>query len=214
MMHLQIANAPTSWGVEDPDDPANPPWPRVLDEAAAAGYAGIELGPLGYMPDRPALLRSELDMRGLELVAGFVFMPLHTAAGVAAGLQLARRTCALVSGAGAGTLVIIQGFTPERERAAGRPGAAPPLTGAEWATLVDGVHELARLAADEYGLVSCFHPHAGTHVEFEPEVERLIAATDPELVSLCVDTGHCAYAGVDPVDLYRRHHDRVAYFHL
>jgi len=214
MMHLRVANAPTSWGIEEPGDPANPPWPRVLDEVASAGYAGIELGPLGYMPDRPAKLRAELDMRGLLLVAGFVFVPLHTPAGVAAGLRIARRTCELLSEAGARYLVIIQGFTRERERAAGRAGAAPPLAGGEWATLVDGVHALARLAADEYGLLPCFHPHAGTHVEFEPEVERLVAATDPELVSLCVDTGHCAYAGIDPVELYRRHAARVAYLHL
>ena len=51
-------------------------------------------------------------------------------------------------------------------------------------------------------------------MEFEPEIERLIATTDPELVSLCIDTGHCAYAGVDPVELYRRHSERVAYLHL
>src|SRR5215213_1316961 len=101
MMHLHVANAPTSWGIEDPHDPDNPPWPRVLDEVASAGYAGIELGPLGYMPDRPAKLRSELEMRGLELVAGYVFVPLHTEAGVAAALRIARRTCALLSEAGA-----------------------------------------------------------------------------------------------------------------
>ena len=60
-MHLRIANAPTSWGVEEPDDPANPPWSRVLDDVAAAGYPGVELGPLGYLPDDPVRLRRELD---------------------------------------------------------------------------------------------------------------------------------------------------------
>jgi inosose dehydratase len=110
--------------------------------------------------------------------------------------------------------VIIQGSTPERERAAGRAGAAQALTDAEWETLTEGVHALARAAADEHGLVPCFHPHAGTHVEFEHEIERLMAGTDPRVVSLCIDTGHCAFAGVDPVELYLRHADRVAYLHL
>lgn len=213
-MAVRIANAPTSWGIEDPGDPANPPWRRVLDEAAGAGYAGIELGPLGYLPQDTAALRRELNGRQLELVAGFVFVPLHTPEGIEAGVRVARKTCELLAGAGARHLVIIQGFTPEREAAAGRAGKAPALTDAEWATLTDGVHALARLARDEHGLGPCFHPHAGTHVEFEPEIERLIAETDPELVSLCIDTGHCAYAGVDPADLYRRHADRVAYLHL
>lgn len=212
-MEIRVANAPTSWGIEDPADPANPPWPRVLDEVARAGYAGIELGPLGYLPNGAALL-TELETRELELVAGFVFEPLHDMQARNGALRAATATCEVLAEAGAAHLVIIQGFTPERERAAGRPGAAPALTEPEWATLIESVHSIARLAADEHGLSPCFHPHAGTHVEFEPEIERLIARTDPELVSLCIDTGHCAYAGVDPVALYRRHSDRVAYFHL
>jgi inosose dehydratase len=212
-MQLRIAAAPTSWGIEDPGDPANPPWQRVLDEAAAAGYEGVELGPLGYLPGDAERLRRELDLRELTLVAGFVFVPLHTPDGVDEALRTGRATCELLAGAGARHLVVIQGFTPEREAAAGRPGEATPMTDAGWATLTDGVHALARLARDR-GLVPCFHPHAGTHVEFEDEIERLISVTDPELVSLCLDTGHCAYAGVDPVALYRRHAERVAYFHL
>jgi inosose dehydratase len=213
-MHLHIANAPTSWGIEDPSDPANPPWRRVLDEVAAAGYSGVELGPLGYLPEDPARLRGELATRELELVAGYVFAPLHTAEGAAEGLRLARRTCRLLAECGAGRLVIIQGFTPERERSAGRADEAVPLSDAEWTVLAGAVQALAQLARQEYGLLPCIHPHAGTHVEFEPEIERLIACTDPGLVSVCIDTGHCAYAGVDPVALYRRHAERVAYFHL
>ena len=213
-MHLRVANAPTSWGVEEPGDPANPPWSRVLDDVAAAGYPGVELGPLGYLPEDPARLRRELDARELELVAGFVFAPLHTDEGAAEALRVGRRTCELLAGTGAARLVIIQGFTPERERAAGRAGEAEGLDDAEWDTLTRTVHELARMARDDHGLVPCIHPHAGTHVEFEDEIERLIAATDPELVSLCIDTGHCAYAGVDPVALSRRNAGRVSYFHL
>jgi inosose dehydratase len=212
-MQVRIANAPTSWGVEDPEDGANPHWRQVLDQVALAGYAGIELGPLGYLPQKEHLLRRELELRQLELVAGFLFEPLHTRQGLARALEVAQRTCRLLAAGGAGHLVIIQGFTRERERAAGRPGAALPLREAEWRSLVQGVHEVARIAA-EHGLVPCFHPHAGTHVEFADEIERLVEATDPELVGLCIDTGHCAYAGVDPAALYRRHAERVVYFHL
>jgi inosose dehydratase len=213
-MQLRIANAPTSWGVEDPGDGANPPWRHVLDQVALAGYAGIELGPIGYLPQKEHLLRRELELRRLELVGGFLFEPLHTAEGIARALDVARRTCRLLAAAGARHLVIIQGFTRERERAAGRPGAALQLRDGEWRTLVEGVHEVAQIAAGDHGLVACFHPHAGTDVEFGDEIERLLDDTDPSLVRLCIDTGHCAYAGVDAVALYRRHADRVAYLHL
>jgi inosose dehydratase len=210
-MQIRIANAPTSWGVEDPEDGANPPWDELLYAIANAGYAGTELGPLGYLPGEPAELRQELAVRGLELVGGYVFEPLHTAAGAAHALEVAERTCALLSAAGAVHLVIIQGFTTGREGAAGRPGAAAPLAEEEWRTMVATVEEVARLAAEEHGLIPVFHPHAGTHVEFEEEIDRFAADTD---VPLCIDTGHCAYAGIDPVALYTRHAERVAYFHL
>jgi inosose dehydratase len=210
-MQIRIANAPTSWGVEDPEDGANPRWDRLLSDIADAGYDGTELGPLGYLPEEPAALRRELDGRGLELVGGYVFEPLHTPAGALGALAVARRTCELLAAAGAVHLVIIQGFTPERERAAGRRGAADALTDDEWRTLVASVEQLATVAVDEHGLVAVFHPHAGTHVEFEDEIDRLAADT---AVPLCIDTGHCAYAGIDPVALYRRLGDRVVYFHL
>lgn len=211
-MRLRVANAPTSWGIEEPGDPANPAWQQVLDEVAGAGYAGIELGPLGYLPADDAVLRDELQRRRLELVAGYLFEPLHTPDDVANALMLAHRTCRLLAAAGARRLVIIQGFTPARERAAGRPEATPPADA--WRTMIEGVHEVARVAAGEYRLEPCFHPHAGTFVEFEAEVERLVEDTDPALVGLCIDTGHCAYAGIDPVELFRRHAGRVAYLHL
>jgi inosose dehydratase len=210
-MQLRIANAPTSWGVEDPEDGANPRWDRLLSDIAGAGYDGTELGPLGYLPDEPATLRRELDERDLELVGGYVFEPLHMLAGAARALEVTRRTCELLGAAGAVHLVIIQGFTEERELAAGRPGAAEPLTERQWHTLLATVDEVARVAAEEHGLIPVFHPHAGTHVEFEDEIDRFAADSD---VPLCIDTGHCAYAGIDAVALFRRHAERVAYFHL
>ncbi len=209
-MQIRVANAPTSWGVESPDDGANPPWERLLSEIAGAGYVGTELGPLGYLPDDPAVLRRELAGRGLELVGGYVFEPLHIAGAAARALERAGPTCDLLAAAGAVHLVIIPGFTAERERAAGRPGAAAALTEEEWEVLVASVDALVGIAS-ERGLTAVFHPHAGTHVEYEDEIDRFAALTD---VALCIDTGHCAYSGIDPVGLYNRHADRVAYLHL
>ena len=48
-MTIRIGNAPCSWGVEFANDPRNPPWRQVLSDCAAAGYTGIELGPIGFI---------------------------------------------------------------------------------------------------------------------------------------------------------------------
>lgn len=55
-MIYPIANAPCSWGVDDPKNPNLPAWATVLKEAAQAGYRSIELGPWGYLPTDPASL--------------------------------------------------------------------------------------------------------------------------------------------------------------
>ena len=44
-MTITITTAPCCWGVDDVSNPNLPDWRRVLDEAAAAGYGGLELGP-------------------------------------------------------------------------------------------------------------------------------------------------------------------------
>ena len=59
-MTIRIGNAPCSWGVEFASDPRNPTWQTVLKECAAAGYKGIELGPVGFMPEDPAVLADAL----------------------------------------------------------------------------------------------------------------------------------------------------------
>lgn len=66
-------------------------------------------------------------------------------------------------------------------------------------------------------------PHGvklGLHVEFlsalrlADGIDRLLAATDPDLVGLALDTAEVAIAGIDPVELFRRHADRVVHIQL
>ena len=49
-MSMTVTTAPCCWGVDDIANPHLPDWRLVLDEVAAAGYGGLELGPYGYMP--------------------------------------------------------------------------------------------------------------------------------------------------------------------
>ena len=71
-MKVTVGTAPDSWGVWFPEDPRQMPWQRFLDEVKEAGYEWIELGPYGYLPTDLALLRSEVDKRGLKVSGAFV----------------------------------------------------------------------------------------------------------------------------------------------
>ena len=59
-----------------------------------------------------------------------------------------------------------------------------------------------------------FHPHADTHVDTQERVERFLSDTDPELVNLCLDTGHISYCDGNNVEIIERFPERITYVHL
>ena len=213
-MHLSIGNAPCSWGVEFADDPRNPTWTHVLDEAHAAGYTGIELGPLGFMPEDPAILGPALAERDLTLIGGVLFRPFHDPAQWAQVQDAALRTCRALSAHNAKRLVLIDSISPRRAPTAGRGAEAERLKGPERTGFLDRIKSVAKLGAEEFGLQVTMHAHAAGFVEFEDELEDVLNAVEPSLLGVCLDTGHSEYAGFDPVAFYSRHSDRVSYLHF
>ena len=213
-MSIRIGNAPCSWGVEFADDPRNPSWQSVLSDCAEAGYKGIELGPVGFMPEDPVELSEALDKYGLELIGGVVFRAFHDADQWEDVLDGAKRTCAALKAHGAKHFVLIDSISPRRAPTAGRASEAEQMDIAEWTAYRDRLIHVARMGSEDYGLIPELHPHAGGFMDFEPEVERFLSEVDSDVIKLCVDTGHCTYAGFDPVSFMKRHIDRITYVHF
>ena len=192
---MRVAAAPISWGVcEVPGWGLMLPPERVLAEMAALGVKATELGPVGYLPLDPSALSAELERHGLSLVGGFVPLVLR---------EQAERIGRVLAAAGADVFVAAvvmdaDWATPER------------LDDDAWRRLAAHLDGVAELVAG-LGLELVLHPHAGTLVEREPDIERLLAASE---VALCLDTGHLAIAGADPVEFVRRHSGRIAHVHL
>ena len=193
-MTITIGNAPCSWGVEFANDPRNPTWQRVLDECKAAGYMGIELGPIGFMPEDPLELGDALSARGLTLIGGVVFRPFHDAEKWDDVVDAAKRTCRALVSHKAKHLVLIDSISPRRAPTAGRPNEAEQMDAAEWKGFCDRFRTIARMGSEEYGLTVSIHPHAAGFIDFEAETERLLAEIDPSILKLCLDTGHSHYA--------------------
>ncbi|WP_067688753.1 TIM barrel protein [Nocardia jejuensis] len=200
---LRIAAAPISWGVCEV-----PGWGHALDagtvlaEMARLGITATEFGPPGYLPADPRELRERLGGYGITPIGGFLALALHRDPGTA--LARAREAVALFAATGAEVLVLAA--------ATGQDGydTRTPLTDHEWRTLIDTAATVGDIAA-EHGLRATLHPHVGTHVETEAEVERFLA--DSEL-DICLDTGHLAIGGTDPVALARRAAHRIGHVHL
>jgi inosose dehydratase len=206
---LKLGTAPDSWGVWFPADRQQTPWERCLDEIAEAGYRYTELGPYGYLPTDPAELERELSARGLELAAGFTMFDLEQPGAWEQAKGPTETVARLLESFGSEYLVIIDDVYTDLYTGVSR--YPPQLDDATWNHLVDTTKRIGEVA-ERHGLKTVFHPHAQTHVEFEHQIERLLADTDS--LSLCFDVGHHAYCGGDPVAFYERHHDRIPYLHL
>ncbi|MHA6267112.1 TIM barrel protein [Aliiroseovarius sp. CAU 1755] len=213
-MTIRIGNAPCSWGVEFAQDPRNPSWQSVLKDCAAAGYKGIELGPVGFMPEDPAVLGEALVKHELELIGGVVFRAYHDPDAWEDVLDATHRTARALKAHGAEHLVLIDSISPRRAPTAGRADMAEQMDKAEWTAYRDRIAESARIGAEEYGLTVGIHAHAAGFMDFEPELERLLDEVDEKILKICFDTGHHSYAGFDPVAFMKRHMDRISYMHF
>lgn len=207
---LRLATGPVSWGVDFADAPDNPPWTLVLDEIGQSGVGALELGPVGYLPEDPGLLREALTCRGLTAVGSFVFDDLHDASRRHHVLDTTERACRAVSAARGTILVIIDRPCPARSATAGRAAHAGRLPNDVWRYMIGLIADLAKLVAD-HGLRPAFHPHAGSYVEFPDEIDRLLDDTD---IGLCLDTGHAAYAGMQADKAIREYASRLVHVHL
>src|SRR5690606_7187238 len=142
--------------------------------------------------------------RDLTLIGATHVHTLGDAASAPAFMETLHELSALLVSLGAKHLVIMDesNFYP-----AGREGV---LDESGWQGLIAMVRDAQSLVESEYGLKLSFHPHVGTAVEREVQIDRLLAETD---IDLCFDTGHHAFCDQDPIAYMRRVFDRIAYMH-
>ena len=213
---IRVANAPVSYGAFEITVGVLPNVPgpeEVLTAIAQAGYEGTELGPPGYLGDREQL-RERLERHGLGLAGAYIPLRLSEPDYRDEDLAAMELTLDLLGATGTreGLPVLADAGSPDR---AANPGRAAldrgvGLDDAGWSRLADGVARAVELARST-GFEPTFHPHAGTFVEAQWEIERLLELTE---VGLLVDTGHLLLGGCDPVQALRDWRDRVNHVHL
>jgi inosose dehydratase len=213
LSRLTLGTAPDSWGVWFPQDAHQVGWRQYLDELPKAGYVWTELGPQGFLPQDPAQLGDELESRGLKVCGGTVFASLHQGK---EALDKAKedfgREARLLREVGATYLVHLP--TQYTDMHTGEVTEGADLAKEDWNNLVGGTNELARYLLEEFGVKLVFHPHVDTHVDTQERIERFLSDTDPQLVNLCLDTGHISYCHGDNVAIVQRFPERITYVHL
>ena len=202
---MKLAGAPISWGVSEV-----PAWglqlapDRVLEDMRALGLRATESGPPGFLPADPAAARALLDSCGLRLIGGFVTAVLHEPARRAGELAAVKRQAEWLAAGGAELVVLAPALA--------RTGysSAAELSGDAWRELFEGIDWVVEIAGAS-DLRVAVHPHWGTAIERGPHIERFLQDTAH---ALCLDTGHIALGGADPLKVARDAGARVRHVHL
>jgi inosose dehydratase len=211
-----LASAPDSWGVLDYPGPSwEQSYEKMLDEMTAAGYAGTELGPYGFFPPDPEILRAQLAKRKLQLVGSFVPVRLGSYSAEKEVLERIRKVGNLLAALKAPFLVMADDQSSERNAFSGRASEkeCPVLTAEQWRHVGKIVAD-AEKAAGEFGLDLVFHPHVATYVETPEECERFFDATSHTNIGLCLDTGHCMYGRGDATREAEKYKDKLRLVHI
>jgi inosose dehydratase len=198
-----IGNAPCSWGVFYPTGNTVTA-EGYLDAVARAGYRMTELGPLGFMGEDPAWIAEALAARGLTL-AGAAHV--HTLADPGSGpalIAVLARLGRLLRALDCRHLILMDEseFYPDTARGI--------VNEAGWQSAMSLIRD-ARVRMADDGITLHLHPHVGTCIEREAQIDRLLAETD---VSLCFDTGHHAFWDQDVVAYMEKVWDRIGFVHL
>ncbi|MBN1985191.1 MAG: TIM barrel protein [Prolixibacteraceae bacterium] len=216
---IKIANAPCSWGALEFDLKGKSlGYREVLSEMVETGYTGTELGDWGFMPTHPQQLQAVLKEKTLELLGAFVPVALWDEKAHPAGIELALKTAGLMFDAGSKNAFVVladeNGSVEERVKNAGRITPEMGLTTSQWEIFASGAEKVAKAVKEKYGMRTVFHHHCGGYVETPAELDRLMELTDPGLVGLCLDTGHFAFGGGNPVEALEKYYSRIWHVHF
>jgi len=219
---IKVAAAPVSWGVfeqTDEDDPLRLGPEVMLDQMAAAGYDGTELGPPGFFGSAP-VMKERLAERGLSMVGSFMPMRFSRAEHIEEDLTWMGSVLDLLEAGRPDdvmpkAILADASLEPERMRWAGQIASHPEaaLPEARFGTLIDSIHRAGELARAR-GFDPVLHFHAGSYCETASEIERVFEALDASIVGMCLDTGHALFGGADPLRLLEDYFESVRLIHL
>jgi inosose dehydratase len=219
-MNITVANAPISYGAFELTvgiDPNVPDGEQILNEVRAAGYAGIDLGPVGYLGDGP-VLAERLASRQLGLAGAYLEFPFTDHDALPAlypELDAMLDTFDAVRSVVPGPVphpTIADSGSERRRNNPGRSHADRSwgLDDDGWERMRVGLASVVERCRAR-GYEPTFHHETGTNVEAPWEIQRVLDISD---VGLCLDTGHFFIGGGDPVVAIHEWADRINHVHV
>jgi len=199
------------WNDDFPTIDAGITFGQAVSEMALAGFQGCSLG--HKYPSDPAVLRAELDRRGLRVSEPWTSTYFTVARMQQKTIDAFEQTLDHIRALGGDELVVAEFGASSHLLPVDLFANRPVFTDAQWDALSSGLNTLGKIAAAA-GMRLSYHHHMGTGVQTRADVDRLMASTDPDTVHLLLDTGHLAFAGEDPLDVARTYGNRIGHVHL
>lgn len=211
---LRLATAPVNWNNNDiPGWLPHTPFPEILDFMQDAGYSATEYDE-SFGTDATAL-RNEADAWDMTWSGSYQWVDFLDSVHLDDTIGILESRFELLNAIGCRHLIVADSLRLHRVAMAGRVPAdgTSSLEESDMATLADGVHRLADVAAN-YDISVHYHNHVGTWVEAPHEVEAFLQHLDTSIADICFDTGHYAYGGGNAAEFIRQRHDNIGYLHL
>ena len=207
---VKIGIAPIAWTEDDmPEMGAENSFLQTISEIALTGYVGTEIG--CQFPRDPAILNKEFGRRGISAITGWISTYLNE-------LPMWQNERAFVDHMNflksIGATIINtsdQSFSIQHQWNTPLSNKKV-LNDDEWEVLTKGLDHLGKIAYDS-GMKIVYHHHMTTTVQKTDEIDRMLAMTDPKYVSMIYDTGHLTFSGEDPIEILKKHHDRIGHVH-
>lgn len=212
LKNIKLGCAPIAWTNDDmPELGSENSFEQCISEMALAGYTGTEIG--NKYPKDPEELRQYLDIRSLNVASAW-FSAFLTSEPYEYTEKLFVEHRDFLYALGAKVIVVSeQGNSIQGRKATPLFKNKPVFSEEEWEKVVSGLEKLGELAKEK-NMSIVYHHHMGTGIQTTEEIDRLMKETDPEKVSLLYDTGHLVFSGEDPVEVFKKHVDRIKHIHF
>ncbi|MRT24972.1 myo-inosose-2 dehydratase [Enterobacteriaceae bacterium RIT697] len=209
---INLGVSPLCWTNDVLDDlGGNIPLEVCLQQAAQAGFSGIELG--RKFPRDPLILRPLLDSVGLQLASGWY-------SGFLADRSIEDELIAISDHAhllkqlGASVLVYGECGRLLAEGPLDAPlSQTPTLNSLDLIEYANKINILADVLLRDYNLKLAYHHHLMMVIEHNDELQSFLAKTNDN-VGLVFDTGHAFAAGVNIPALLQNWGHRIVHLHL
>lgn len=212
-MTIKLGIAPINWcNDDDPSLGKDITFEQCIREMAEAGFVGTEMG--NKYPRNLTVLKQSLAEKGLQMASAWFSTFFTEAEQYDATLSRFLNHLSFMRALGAQFVNVCEcGGAIQNTPQAILGNSKPEFSSTQWQQLIQGLHTLGRIAHD-FNMQVAYHYHAGTGVFSEQEIDYLMQHTSPQLVSLLLDTGHAAFAGIDPIHLIKKYGRRIRYVHL